>query len=236
MQLQALLPPTTQYFEEMELLGARCGIDVQHPFADRDLIDFLIALPHAVKLSTVHRKPLLRDGLADMLPKSVAERPDKTEFTAVIDARVDFDACYRWVRDSGVRLEDIDYGRLFRDAAKPVNDRLSLDASGERTRLSGRLPRMSELFPGCHGVAVAPDEPRPGARLAHASARRSRSTSSSSTRSSGRATPSSCGSSMSRRSSGFRQSPPRPGGSRRTPTGWETRSICPCGSITAGTS
>jgi asparagine synthase (glutamine-hydrolysing) len=123
-QLHALLPPTTQHFEEMELLGARCGIDVRHPFADRDLIDFLIGLPHAVKLSTVHRKALLRSGLADMLPKSVAERPDKTGFTAVIDARVDFDACYRWVRDSGVRLEDVDYGRLFRDAPKPVNNRL----------------------------------------------------------------------------------------------------------------
>jgi asparagine synthase (glutamine-hydrolysing) len=124
LQLQALLPPTTQAFEEMELLGARSGIDVQHPFADRELIDFLIALPHAVKLSTAHRKPLLRDGLADLLPRSVAERPDKTAFTAVVDSRVDYDACYRWVRDSGVRLEDVDYGRLFRDATKPVNDRL----------------------------------------------------------------------------------------------------------------
>ena len=123
-QLQALHPPTTQFFEEFELLGARFGIDVQHPFADRDLIDFA---DHAsTRGEGVHRalKPLLRDALADLLPPIVAERDDKTAFTAVLDARVDFEACYRWVRDSGVRLPDIDYGRLFRDAAKPVNDRI----------------------------------------------------------------------------------------------------------------
>ena len=124
MQMQALQPPTTQFFEEFELLGARFGIDVQHPFADRDLIGFAIGLPHAVKASRVQLKPLLRDALADLFPPIVAEREDKTPFTAVLDARVDFDACYRWVRDSGVRLPDIDYGRLFRDAAKPVNDRI----------------------------------------------------------------------------------------------------------------
>lgn len=124
MQLQALLPPTTQHFEETELVAARFGIDVQHPFADRDLIEFLIALPHAVKSSTTRLKPLLRDALADLLPQVVAERDDKVHFTAVLDARVDFDACYRWIRDSGVRLPDVDYGRLFRDAAKPVNDRM----------------------------------------------------------------------------------------------------------------
>ena len=42
----------------------------------------------------------------------------------MIDARVDFDACYRWIRDSGVRLPDIDYGRLFRDAPRPINNRI----------------------------------------------------------------------------------------------------------------
>jgi asparagine synthase (glutamine-hydrolysing) len=123
-QLRALVPSTTQIFEEFELFGARYGIDVQHPFADRELIEFLTTLPHAVKASTMRLKPLLRDALADLLPQAVAERDDKTDFTAVIDARVDFDACYRWIRDSGVRLPDLDYGRLFRDAAKPVNNRI----------------------------------------------------------------------------------------------------------------
>lgn len=124
LQLQALQPPTTQFFEEFELLGARAGIDVQHPFADRALIDFELELPHAVKASSPRLKPLLRAALADLLPEALAERDDKTPFTAVLDARVDFEVCYRWIRDSGVRLPDVDYGRLFRDAARPVNDRI----------------------------------------------------------------------------------------------------------------
>jgi hypothetical protein len=114
----------TQHFEEFELLAARARVDIQHPFADRDLIDFLVALPHRVKASTVRSKPLLREALSDLLPPTVARRGDKTYFTAVVDARVDYEACYRWVRDSGVRLPGLDYGRLFRDAARPVNDRI----------------------------------------------------------------------------------------------------------------
>lgn len=123
-QLRALLPPTTQYFEETEQVAARIGIDIQHPFADRALIEFLIGLPHAVKSSTTRLKPLLREALADLLPEAVAEREDKTHFIPVIDARVDFEACYLAIRDSPTRLPDVDYGRLFRDATSPVTDRM----------------------------------------------------------------------------------------------------------------
>ena len=144
-----------QSFEEIELLGARSGIDVRHPFADRDVVDFGIALPHAVKASTVRIKPLLRDALADLLPQSIAEREDKTQFAAVIDARVDFDACYRSVRDSGIRLPDLDYGRLFRDAARPVNDRIFWTRLAKaHVFLAGTGHERG--VPGCHGIAVAP--------------------------------------------------------------------------------
>jgi hypothetical protein len=122
-QLEALLPPATQSFEELELIGARSGIDLQHPFADRELLDFVIRLPHSIKSSSTLLKPLLRDALDDLLPSIVARRHDKIDFSPVIDARVDFEACYRWVRDSRVRLPDLDYERLLEDAARPVNSR-----------------------------------------------------------------------------------------------------------------
>ena len=122
-QLGALTAPRTQLFEEIELLGARAGIDVRHPFADRELVVFAAALPHAVKASSALAKPLLRDALADLLPETVATRVDKTYFEALVDVRVDYEACYWSVRDSGVRLPEIDYDRLFADAARPVNDR-----------------------------------------------------------------------------------------------------------------
>ncbi len=156
-QLRPLLPPTTQYFEEFETLGARAGIDVQHPFADRDLIDFVLTLPHAAKESRMRLKPLLRDALADVLPQVVADRDDKTEFSAVLDARVDFDAAYRTIRDSGVRLPDLDYGRLFRDAARPINNRvLWTRLVSAHVFLAGSRSVSSQSSPGCHGIAVSP--------------------------------------------------------------------------------
>ena len=106
------------------MFGARVGIDVQHPFADRDLVDFVITLPHAVKASTARIKPLLRDALADLSrklllsgttrPTSHRDRPLESTSTRAIAG----------IRDSGVRLPDLDYGRLFRDARRPVNDRV----------------------------------------------------------------------------------------------------------------
>lgn len=123
-QLRALLPPTTQHFEEVELVAAQFGVDIRHPFADRRLIEFLVALPHSVKVSTTRLKPLLRRALGDLLPPIVANRDDKTGFVPVIDARVDFESCYLTIRDSPVRLPDVDYGRLFRDAVRPVADRM----------------------------------------------------------------------------------------------------------------
>ena len=65
------------------------------PFADRDLIDFVIALPHAVKASATAHQAAASRRARGPAPAIVAEREDKTDFTAVIDARVDFDACYR---------------------------------------------------------------------------------------------------------------------------------------------
>ena len=47
-QLGAVTPPKTQVVEEIELLGARAGIDVRHPFADRELVTFVAGLSHRV--------------------------------------------------------------------------------------------------------------------------------------------------------------------------------------------
>jgi len=123
-QVQPLVPPSTQPYEESELLGARWAVDVLHPFADPQLVDFAVSLAHKVKASPARTKPLLRDALHDLLPPLIRDRPGKAEFSPAIDRRVDFDACYRSIRDSSVRLPDVDYGRLFRDAAKPRHSRV----------------------------------------------------------------------------------------------------------------
>src|SRR5262249_29207001 len=48
-QLRQVSPVTTVRMEEHELRGARHGVDLRHPFADRDLVEFLVSLPASIK-------------------------------------------------------------------------------------------------------------------------------------------------------------------------------------------
>jgi asparagine synthase (glutamine-hydrolysing) len=123
-QFELLESPWTQVFEENEMLGARFGIDIRHPFADRDLITFMLGLPHAVKGSPTRTKPILRDALSDLLPPLVRDRSDKVRFDEAVDRRVDYAKCFQWVRESGIRLPHVDYDRLFVDARSPNNNRI----------------------------------------------------------------------------------------------------------------
>jgi len=118
-QLRCLLPPATQHLEELEIEGARFGIDLRHPFADRELVEFLVSLPHSVKASPVRSKTILRDAFADLLPALVRDRMSKTEFSPVLDRRVDYAACRAAIAESGVRLPDVDYDHLFRESDPP---------------------------------------------------------------------------------------------------------------------
>jgi hypothetical protein len=45
----------------------------------------------------------------------VRERPRKTEFSALVDRRVDYAACRDAIEQSGVRFPEVDYDRLFRE-------------------------------------------------------------------------------------------------------------------------
>jgi asparagine synthase (glutamine-hydrolysing) len=114
-QLQPLLPRATISFEQKELEAARHGLDMRHPFADRDLVEFLISLPSAVKSDPMRPKAVMVDSLGDLLPKVVQQRP-KSDYMAAVRQRVDPAGCIERIRTSGVRLPDVDYGQLFDDA------------------------------------------------------------------------------------------------------------------------
>jgi asparagine synthase (glutamine-hydrolysing) len=116
-QLSSVLPPLTQALEELEAEGARFGIDARHPFADRELVEFLISLPASIKTSPLRTKPILRDALSDLLPTAVRLRSDKIEFTPLLDRRIDRAACLSAIEESAVRLPDVDYARLFSDVS-----------------------------------------------------------------------------------------------------------------------
>jgi hypothetical protein len=120
-QVLPLIPPITLVFEQMETEAARMGVDLLHPFADRDLLSFLVSLPFRIKVDDSRTKPLLRDGLADILPESVRRRTDKVWFNPVLERRVDPQRCLEWIRDSGVELPDVDYGALYAAADRDLD-------------------------------------------------------------------------------------------------------------------
>jgi asparagine synthase (glutamine-hydrolysing) len=113
LQVRKLLPPLLVAIEELESVGARFGVDIRHPFADRELVEFMVSLPHAIKASPMISKPVLRAALTDLLPAVVRDRRDKPAYQPVLDRRVDYGACLDVIRESGVRLPDVDYHRLF---------------------------------------------------------------------------------------------------------------------------
>lgn len=114
-QLQPLLPRAVISFEDKELEAARYGIDLRHPFADRELVEFLVSLPCAVKGDPEVPKSLLLEALSHDLPENLRGRA-KSDYMAVVEHRVDRNLCFEMVRASRLRLPQVDYDRLFKEA------------------------------------------------------------------------------------------------------------------------
>jgi hypothetical protein len=111
-QIHPLLPCATISFEHKEIEAARHGIDLRHPFADRELVDFMISLPCTEKADPVRAKSLMMEALASDLPELIRQRP-KSDYMEVVGHRVDPASCLETIRSSRVRLPDVDYDRLF---------------------------------------------------------------------------------------------------------------------------
>lgn len=120
-QLQPLLPRAVVSFEQKEIEAASHGIDLRHPFADRDLVDFLISLPCAVKSDPGRAKPVLVDALREELPEPLLAR-GKSDYMAAVGVRVDAARCIDIIRASGIELPHINYQRLLDDAASRPAD------------------------------------------------------------------------------------------------------------------
>jgi asparagine synthase (glutamine-hydrolysing) len=119
-QLRQVLPVTTTRMEEHELRGARYGIDLRHPFADRYLVEFLISLPAAIKSDPLRPKALLRDALVGHAPDDVLTPMEKPQYLSIFDHRVDRARCLEWIEGSGVRLPFVKYEVLLRDGDAPL--------------------------------------------------------------------------------------------------------------------
>ncbi len=66
-------------------VAAPYGIEVRHPFLDRRLVEFVLALPPDRLFRAGGWKPLLREAMAGILPEIVRRRPDKASFSSFVD-------------------------------------------------------------------------------------------------------------------------------------------------------
>ncbi len=113
-QIQPLLPRAVISFEQKEIEAASHGIDLRHPFADRELVEFLISLPCVIKSDPGRAKPVLVDAMASELPAGLLERR-KSDYMTAVRERVSPESCIAMIRESGIRLPSVDYVRLFAD-------------------------------------------------------------------------------------------------------------------------
>jgi asparagine synthetase B (glutamine-hydrolysing) len=65
----------------MEIFAGRFGLEPSHPFWDRDLVEFMLALPPELKNWRGETKRLLRRSLRGVVPDLVLDRRDKLSLT-----------------------------------------------------------------------------------------------------------------------------------------------------------
>ncbi len=67
--------------EMAERLSSRFGLESRHPFNDRRLMEFAIALPQEQRRRGAHSKFVLRQAMQSLLPETVRQRLTKAEFS-----------------------------------------------------------------------------------------------------------------------------------------------------------
>ncbi|MGB3472797.1 MAG: asparagine synthase-related protein [Erythrobacter sp.] len=80
----ALGSPMQQYAQELlVLVGRAYGVECRMPFLDRDLAEFSLSLEAKTKLHDGLTRVVLREAMAERLPRLLLERPDKFDFSDV---------------------------------------------------------------------------------------------------------------------------------------------------------
>ncbi|GAB3021963.1 asparagine synthase-related protein [Natronobiforma cellulositropha] len=64
-----------------DAMAAAVGVEPRYPYFDVRLVEFAAALPAGTTVSAGRDRTVVRDALADVLPRAVRERDDKTEFS-----------------------------------------------------------------------------------------------------------------------------------------------------------
>ena len=73
--------PEAMYFEILDRIAARAGVEYRHPYFDRRLVEFGCRVPTTVHGDSLVNRRLQRQALHDVLPTSVAARDGKADFS-----------------------------------------------------------------------------------------------------------------------------------------------------------
>jgi asparagine synthase (glutamine-hydrolysing) len=107
-------------FEDQDRHHAWFGLEVRHPFHDRRIIEFLLAVPEEQRWRGAHTKVILRKAMGPLLPDELRLRLTKSDYTHTFMAALEAcggERCFArletaergWIRPDTVRA-------LYRDA------------------------------------------------------------------------------------------------------------------------
>jgi asparagine synthase (glutamine-hydrolysing) len=80
---------TYRILETAERAAAEYGIEERHPFFDRRVMEFALAIPDTQRWQGVRTKYVLRQAMQQRLPVSVYDRLDKGDFSPVVPRAVE---------------------------------------------------------------------------------------------------------------------------------------------------
>lgn len=123
--------------ESVERIGAYWGLDVRHPFCDREFAEFCLSVPPELKLRDGISRHVLREGLADSLPDAVRLRTGKGDLAEVFSRGLSvFERSSLTAPDAATRSDD----------AERFIDRESLAAQSARFAAGDESGGATELW------------------------------------------------------------------------------------------
>jgi asparagine synthase (glutamine-hydrolysing) len=111
-QLDPLLGVGSYSFDADAVCAAYHGVRVRRPLADVDLWEFVLTLPAEIKFPNAVPKSLLRESVRGRLPDALLDRDDKTFFDDFALRTADYEGLRRWILETDVRIDGVDYGLL----------------------------------------------------------------------------------------------------------------------------
>jgi asparagine synthase (glutamine-hydrolysing) len=79
---------TTAALDRLDGFVSHFGLDCRHPFLDRRLVEFAVAIPEDQRWSGPWRKAVLRRAMTGILPETIRTRRDKADFTPFVDRQI----------------------------------------------------------------------------------------------------------------------------------------------------